>query len=164
MSADAIWEKLVAAVRAGQTRKIVKLADQFMNETLLGKEYPEDYFNLLLKIFSDSEVRKSKEIFNFLVNVMPDIDRLSKNQLDRLAETLLDNIENFGDDMSIHTAIDFMARFYPQKEVPILLSKLAAKNIQNKGVFLRLGAKIAVSNGKMDKEMAARFLNSINQT
>lgn len=158
MSVESIWDEVVSAIRAGKTGKLKKLASQFDSEAMDGEEYLEDYFNLLVRILSDREVQKSKNIFPFLLLLSPDAERLTKSQRDRLAETIEANIEKFGDEMSVDTAIDFISRNYTQDQILKLLKTVASKNIPNKEAYLHMGAKIAVSNDKMDKETAILFL------
>ena len=163
MSAEMIWNDLMSAVTAGEIKKIKKLATQFDIETIYGGDYPDDYFDLILKILSDKDVQKSVEVYPFLLSISPDMDRLSRLQSDALIKTIESNIDQFEDNMLVHTAIDLVSRSYPKGAILKLLRTYSETNILDDDTYIEMALKIAVRKNKIDQADAIKFLESLNR-
>ena len=161
MSADEIWNQLQSIVKMGQFKKIEKLASQFDDEAMYGDKYPEEYFEVILKILTDSKMQKVENVFIFLLMLSPDAERLTDHQRTRLFDAIVSSLDKFTDGMLVHGSVDFICRHYGRDEIVKLLSGLLLTNIPEKQSYLEMGLNIAMSKNKLSQDDVNKLLKQM---
>lgn len=113
-----------------------RLADEFEDELLNHKDFPDAYLEFFLTLLSEKDLFHRPGVWNFLLAVNNAKDALTEDQYERIADVFSKNYRHYSDsDLSLATC-DFIARnFAPKRAVELL--RFLKEEEQHKQISLR---------------------------
>lgn len=115
---------LLGCSEANSESVFQNIADRYEDDLLNFDDFPEDYFNFIIKLLSDSRFYSKAGVWNFLLVLSTEFHRLSTQHYNRLAEIFVDNYKNYQDEDLCLAVCDFIARNYNLNKAEQIFSRL----------------------------------------
>lgn len=89
-------------------------ADSFEDDLLEFADFPADYFAFVIALLSDEKFFSRPGVWNFLLVLSTEKEKLQSPHYERLAETILAHYPSYVNEDLCLGVCDFIARNYPQ--------------------------------------------------
>lgn len=155
MSIKEYEEQLLLSDESRSESVMQKLADKFEDDLLEYDEFPEEYFDLIIKMLSDERLYSKSGAWNFLLVLGTERDKLSKNHYRTLEKYILENYENYFDEDLCLAVCDFVARnyaFVEAKKIFDLLWLIENKKPAGLQGFVEDGRRIMIAEEQRRKQ------------
>lgn len=131
---------------------------------LLGfKGFPEEYFNFLIELISDSNYYEKKGVWYFLLAITSERHRLNTDHMERLKEVFVENYDRYLDEMLCHMVCDFVARMYEGNEAMDILEQLSKAEAGKDKKYAWVGLEILIKESDPRSELYRRALQRFRE-
>ncbi|MGN7876786.1 hypothetical protein ACTJKJ_24795 [Roseateles sp. 22389] len=153
---DDLWSEVNAASDKELPRAIHAASEKYDDLTLECKFIPDEGFDFLLKMLSDTRVMRTRGMAHFLLEVNVDFCKYTPQQQTRLLTTLLEKVGVIADELVRHSVGDLIARAYSPDQAADALMKLAGGNsLERHAAFV--GLDVLIQNESIDKPIRRRI-------
>ena len=91
-----------------------RAADSFEDDLLEFPHFPADYFAFVLELLSEEKFFSKPGVWNFLLVLGTEKEKLQSSHYEQLAETILANYQSYLNEDLCLGVCDFIARNYPE--------------------------------------------------
>ncbi|WP_321283838.1 hypothetical protein [uncultured Vibrio sp.] len=112
MSLSEYENKLLGCELAKSESVFQSVADSYEDDLLEFDEFPDEYFDFVLKLLSDRRYYSKAGLWNFLLVLGTESHRLSPHHYCRLRDTIIDHFKDYDDEDLCLGVCDFVARNY----------------------------------------------------
>lgn len=153
---DDLWSQVKAASDNELPRAIRAASEKYDDLTLECQVIPDQGFDFLLKMLSDSRVMQTRGMEHFLLEVSVDFCKYTPQQQEQLLKTLIERVECTSSELVRHSIGDLISRAYSAEQASNALMKLASGNpLERHAAFV--GLDVLIQNESLEKSLHRRI-------